>query len=333
MDTLTSIKVFRQIVESGSFVAAAERLDLSTAMVSKHMLHVEKRLGTRLLNRNSRTLSLTEPGKVYYERGKAILEDLEATELELGSLGRSPRGTLRISCPSWFAGQILADALAEFRHRYPEIVVDVSFEDRYVDLVEEGFDFAFRVARDVKSLPPGLVARPIRVVTGSIGASQEYLARRGRPRSPQDLALHDCVAVGSMDSWTLMGPNGAIQIPVHVVVRYRSMAGVANAVAAGIGLAPLPATFFEDPVFKDSLVPVLPEFPFQPATVYAVYASRKYVPLKLRAFIDFAVEWKSKSPALHLAEREALDGGLSLQPPPGSGTGIGAIRSIRAQKM
>src|SRR6267154_5808817 len=127
MDTLTSIRVFRQVVESGTFVAAAERMDFSTAMVSKHVMHVEKRLGVRLLNRNSRTLSLTEPGRVYYERCRTIIEDLEATELELGSLGAAPRGTLRITCPSWFDGQRFADLLAQFRRDYPEIVLDVSF--------------------------------------------------------------------------------------------------------------------------------------------------------------------------------------------------------------
>src|ERR1700730_19005920 len=136
MDTLTSIKVFRQVVESGSFVAAAERLDLSTAMVSKHVMHAENRLGVRLLTRTSRTLSLTEPGRVYFERCKTIIEDLEATELELGSLGSAPRGTLRVTCPSWFAGQRMADGLAEFHRHYPEILVDISFEDRLVGLVE-----------------------------------------------------------------------------------------------------------------------------------------------------------------------------------------------------
>src|ERR1700737_3035074 len=120
VDTLTSIKVFRQVVESGSFVAAAERLDLSTAMVSKHVMHAEKRLGVRLLNRNSRTLSLTEPGRVYFERCKTILEDLETTELELGSLGGVPRGTLRVTAPTWAAGQRWADLLAEYRSRCPE---------------------------------------------------------------------------------------------------------------------------------------------------------------------------------------------------------------------
>src|SRR6267378_2151085 len=145
VDTLTSIKVFRQVVESGSFVSAADRLDLSPAMVSKHVMRIEKRLGVRLLNRNSRTLSLTEPGRVYFERCKTILDDLEETELELGSLGTAPRGTLRITCPGWAPGQRFADPLAEYRRRYPEVVVDVSFEDRMVDLVEEGYDLALRL--------------------------------------------------------------------------------------------------------------------------------------------------------------------------------------------
>src|ERR1700752_212143 len=206
MDTLTSIKVFRQVVESGSFVAAAERMDFSTAMVSKHVMHVEKRLGVRLLNRNSRPLSLTEPGRVYYERCKTIIEDLEATELELGSLGSAPRGTLRVTCPSWFASQRMADNLAEFRRRYPEIVVDVSFEDRHVDLVEEGYDLALRVTRE-SSLPPGLIARPIRPVSFFIAASLKYLKRHGPPKPPGELARHDFVAIGNIDAISLTGPK------------------------------------------------------------------------------------------------------------------------------
>ena len=116
MDTLMSIKTFRQVIESGSFVAAAERLDMSTAMVSKHVMHIEKRLGVRLLNRTPRMLSLTEHGAVYLERCKVLLDGLHETELELGSLSAAPRGTLRISAPTWFAEQ-LADMLASFRQR------------------------------------------------------------------------------------------------------------------------------------------------------------------------------------------------------------------------
>ena len=290
VDTLTSIKVFRQVVESGSFVAAADRLHLSTAMVSRHVMHAEKRIGVRLLNRNSRTLSLTEPGRVYFERCKTILADLEATELELGSLGATPRGTLRITCTSWFDGQRFAGLIARFQRRFPEIVLDVSFEDRLVDLVEEGCDVALRVTRDSSSLPAGLIARPVRPVQFFLGASREYLKRKGIPKVPEDLAHHDCVAVGSGDTWTLNGPKGRVEVSARVVVRYRSMSGVANALAAGLGLAPLPAIFFEDPVFKDVLTPVMTEYPFREPTLYLVYVSRTYLPLKIRAFVDFILE-------------------------------------------
>jgi DNA-binding transcriptional LysR family regulator len=293
VDTLASIRVFRQVVESGSFVGAADRLDLSAAMVSKHVQYVEKRLGVRLLNRNSRNLSLTEAGRVYFERCKTILDDLEATELELGSLGASPRGILRLTCPSWFAGQRFADLLAEFRRRYPEIVVDASFDDRQVDLVEEGYDLALRVTRD-GGLPQGLIARPLRSIRFLIAGSREYLERNGAPQSPEDLARHDFVAVGNIESLPFETPQGKVEVPLRVVLRYRSMQGVAHAVAAGIGLAPLPDLFFEDPVFKDVLKPVLIDSPLQEPTLHLVYVSRRYVPIKLRAFMDFALEAASK---------------------------------------
>jgi DNA-binding transcriptional LysR family regulator len=295
VDTLTSIKVFRRVVESGSFVAAGERLDISTAMVSKHVMHIEQRLGLRLLNRNSRTLSLTEPGRVYFERCKTILDDLEDTELELGSLNRAPRGTLRISCPSWAPGQRLAEHLAEYRRRYPEVVVDVSFEDRLVDLVEEGYDLAVRVASS-KSLSPGLIARPLRPVSYFLAASAEYIKRNGMPQSPGELARHDFVAVGNANSLELVGPTGRIEIPMRVALRYRSLLGVANAVASGIGLAPLPAILFEDPVFKTRLTPVLMDYPLRESMLYLVYVSRKYLPLKLLTFRDFLVERISQTP-------------------------------------
>jgi DNA-binding transcriptional LysR family regulator len=293
VDTLTSIKVFRQVVESGSFVSAADRLDLSPAMVTKHVMQVEMRLGVRLLNRNSRTLSLTEPGKVYFERCKTILD-----ELELGSLGTAPRGTLRITCPSWFASQRMADTLAQFRSRYPEIVIDISFEDRTVDLVEEGYDLGMRVARSSTSLGAGLIARPLWPISFVMAASREYIKRKGTPKSPGDLAHHDCVAVANINSWALTGPDGQVEVPIRGVQRYRSAVGLAHAVAAGIGLAPLPSVYFDDPVFKSVLVPVLTDYPLSEATIYLVYVSRKYVPLKLRAFIDFIVEHLSRLPPI-----------------------------------
>jgi DNA-binding transcriptional LysR family regulator len=295
MDTLTSLRAFRQVVESGSFVAAAERLDLSNAMVSKHVMSLEQRLGVRLLNRNSRTLSLTEPGRIYFERCRTILDDLEAAELQLGSLGTTPRGTLRISAPSWAASQRMANLLMEYRSHCPDVLVDISFEDRHVDLVEEGFDLAIRAARP-DSLPAGLIARPLRPANFYVAAAREYLSRHGVPRTPEDLAEHAFVAVGNLSSMWFVGPDGPIEAPLRVVLRYRSVAGVANAIAAGIGLGPIPAMHFDDPMFKQALVPVLPDYPLRQATLYAVYISRKHVPLKIRSFIDFLVTSSPRFP-------------------------------------
>jgi DNA-binding transcriptional LysR family regulator len=300
VDTLTGIKVFRQVVESGSFAAAADRLDLSPAMVSKHVMQVEKRLGVRLLNRNSRTLSLTEPGRVYFERCKTILDDLEETELELGSLGAAPRGTLRITCPSWFASHQTANLLAQFRVLYPEILVDISFEDRMVDLVEEGYDLALRVAPNSDSLAAGLIARPLLPASFVLAASREYVRRRGAPKSPEDLASHDLVAVGNANSWVLTGPKGKIEVPVRGVLRYRAMAGVVNAVVAGTGVAPLPGFYLDDPAYEKLLMPVLADYSVGEGTIFLVYVSRRYVPLKLRAFIDFMVDYASRRPSAKL---------------------------------
>jgi DNA-binding transcriptional LysR family regulator len=301
IDTLTSIKVFRQVVESGSFVKASEQLSLSAAMVSKHVTHIEKRLGVRLLNRNRGALRLTAPGKAYFERCKTILDDLERTELELASQNGVPRGTLRITCPSWFAGQRQADLLAEYHRRYPDIVVDISFEDRVVDLVEEGYDLALRVAGSADSLPAGVIARPIRPAAFYLAASREYIERNGAPTTAADLSHHDFIAVGNLSSLRLTRPDGALEVPTRVVLRYRSMSGVVNAVAAGIGIAPLPQFYFEDPLYRNVLTPVLLDHPLSEATLYIVYVSRRYVPLKLRTFIDFALESIPRAPLPQLA--------------------------------
>ena len=262
---------------------------MSPAMVSKHVMGLERRLGVRLLNRNSHAISLTEAGRVYYDRCKTILEDLEETELELGSLGSAPRGVLRITCPSGFAGRMVADMLAQYRRLYPDIVVDISFEDRAIDLVEEGYDLAVRFG-SAETLPSGLVARSVQPMSFLIAGSRDYVKRKGMPASPAELDDHDCIALGSQNSWILNSREGRIEVPLRIVQRHRSTAGIPHAVAAGIGLAPLPSTYFADPVFKATLVPILPEFPVRQGMVYLVYISRKYVPLKIRTFIEFFVE-------------------------------------------
>jgi DNA-binding transcriptional LysR family regulator len=290
MDTLLSMKVFRQVVESGSFVGAAERLSLSTAMTSKHLMHLEKHLGTRLLNRSSRSLSLTESGTLFFERCKGILEEMEEAESAVGSVSGVPRGTLRVSLPSWTAIRRTVELVATYRQRYPEVVLDLSFEDRVVDLIEEGYDLAIRATLDQPAA--GLITRALRPMPFIIAASKDYVRRFGAPKSPGDLAQHDCIMIGSGQSWLLTGPNGDIEAPARVVLRFGSMTvAVAHAVCTGIGLAPLPRIVFEDSMFRDSLCPVLTEHPLRHPQIYAIYVSRKHLPLKIRTFVDHVFEY------------------------------------------
>jgi DNA-binding transcriptional LysR family regulator len=301
MDTLLSMKVFRQVVESGSFVGAAERLNLSTAMTSKHLMHLEKHLGTRLLNRSSRNSSLTESGKLFFERCKVILEEVAEAELAVGSVTGVPRGTLRVTAPSWGASRTMVDLLASYRQRYPEVVVDMSFEDRFIDLVADGYDLALRATAD--PLPAGLVARPLRLMPFVIAASKEYLQRCGTPQTPEDLANHDCVMIGNGQSWPLTGPHGSIEAPARVVLRFGSMSiAVAHAVCAGMGLAALPRMTLEDPMFKDVLCPVLTKYPLKQPHMYALYVSRTHLPLKIRTFVDHLVTFSQIPRPWHDAE-------------------------------
>jgi DNA-binding transcriptional LysR family regulator len=290
MNTLLSMKVFRQVVESGSFVGAAARLSLSTAMTSKRLMLLEKHLGTRLLNRSTHSLSLTESGKLFFERCKVILEEVEEAELAVGSVSGVPRGTLRVTAPSWAATRQVVDLVATYRQRYPEVVVDISFEDRFVDLIEEGYDLAIRATSDAP--PAGLIARPLRPMPFVIAASRSYLKRYGVPQSPQDLAQHDSIMVGNGQSWHFTGSHGNLEIPARIVLRFGSMSvAVAHAVCAGVGLAPLPRTMFEDPMFKEALCPVLTKYPLRHPHLYAIYVSRKHLPLKIRTFVDQLIEF------------------------------------------
>jgi DNA-binding transcriptional LysR family regulator len=308
MDTLLSMKVFRQVIESGSFVGAAERLSLSTAMTSKHLMHLEKHLGTRLLNRSSRSLSLTESGKLFFERCKVILDEVDEAELAVGSVSGVPRGTLRVTAPSWGATRLMADLLAAYRQRCPEVVVHISFDDRFVDLIEEGYDLAIRATADQP--PAGLIARPLRRMQFVIAASKDYVKRWGMPQSPEDLAQHDTIMIGNSQTWPLRGSNGNIEVPARVVLRFGAdTVAVAHAVAAGIGLAPLPRVILEDPMFKDVLCPVLTNHPLRQPHLYAIYVSRKHLPLKIRTFVDHLVEWSHLPPPWTETAEPALTAG------------------------
>ena len=295
MDKLTSMKVFRQVVESGSFVGAADRLGISTPMVSKHVMAIEKRVQLKLLSRNSHRLSLTEPGKVYFERCKSILEDLKQAEEELESLRSAPCGTLRIAfCDRCVPGLGLARDLAEYRRRYPQVTLDLSFPHVDGGCAADHYDLAFRLA-DEAELPPDLVARPIRRVPYRLVASHAYLECKGAPKSAEDLKGHDFVTSGGSEAFTLEGPQGRVHIPLQNPLRCRTMADAAIAVASGVGIALVPAALCSDPVFASVLIPVLSEFRLKESTLYLLYRSRKHLPLKAQKLIDLVLESNARS--------------------------------------
>ncbi len=297
MDKLTSMKVFRQVVESGSFVGAADRLGISTPMVSKHVMAIEKRLQLRLLNRNSHRLSLTEPGQVYFERCKGILDDLQQAEEELEALRSAPSGTLRIAlCDRCVPGLGLARDFAEYRRRYPQVVLDISFPHLEADCASDHYDLEFRLASE-DALPPDMVARPMRRVPFRLVASRDYLERNGVPKSPEDLRRHEFVTAGTQESLTLESSQGSVQVPLQVALRCRTMADVAIAAASGVGMALVPAALCSDPAFAGVLRPVLTEFRLPESTLYLLYRSRKHLPLKARKLIDLVLEAGGRSAA------------------------------------
>lgn len=303
MDTLLSMRVFREVIESGTFVTAAERLSLSTASASKHLMSLEKRLGVRLLNRSTRRQSLTEAGQIYFERCKAILEDLDQAESAIGSYGLTARGTVRISCPSWMAIHPMAEFIAAHRVRYPDVVVDVNFDDRFTDVGQEGYDVALRITRG--ALPRGVVARRMRVVPFVVATSAAYLKRRGMPKSPQELASHDSVMIGGGQSWHFQGSGGFLEVPARVISRSASAIGAAHTLSKGIGIAPLPSSMLENPPFQGLLCSILEDYPLHRPTLFAFYERRGPQPMKIRTFVDHLTEVICEQPVKHVQPQKS----------------------------
>jgi len=289
MDTLQSMKIFRSVVDGGSFVAAARALDVSTAMASKHVAHLEKRLGTRLLNRSSRHLSLTDAGRVYFEQVRDALDNLDAAELAVGHAAAAPRGVLKVTAPVWFANAHFARLLSAYRARFPEVVLDVNLSDRVVDLVEEGFDLALRVTTSPGS---ALIARPLQAMRFRFVASPAYVAAHGAPRSRADLAAHAMIGYAYSpfgDTWPIETDAGIEHVPYVPAMRTNNTTLSHALVLAGAGVAPLPPWLVEDDLAAGRLVELLPGHRIAAATLYAVYTSRRYLAPKVRTFVDHLV--------------------------------------------
>jgi DNA-binding transcriptional LysR family regulator len=291
MDRFDAIRVFAQVVESGSFAKAAERLGLSTSATSRLVAELEAHLQTRLLNRTTRRVSLTESGQAFYERSVQLLADLHEAEDEAARATVVPRGTLRLTSSLNFGVRHLAPAIAEFLARHGEVRFDVSLSDRIVDLVEEGFDLGIRIGAAGSE---HIVARKLGETQLVLCASPAYLARHGVPRSPEELERHNCLTyeyVAPKNLWRFRDPSGA-ERSVRVSGSLQSNNGdlLAEVAARGAGIAFEPEFMVGPGLRAGRLVPLLPEYAPAPAPIYAVYPSRKHLSAKVRLFVDFLVE-------------------------------------------
>lgn len=293
MDTLTSLRVFCAVAELKSFTAAANRLGLSPAMTSKHVMHLESRVGSRLLNRTSRRVSLTEPGALYLAQARRMLDDLDEVEAAIGNVTRAPRGILRLSAPVWAASSAFVEFLGDYNQRYPDVSVELDLSGRIVNLVEEGFDLALR-AKSPAGLDPGLIARPLAEIGFRLMAAPEYLDRAGRPRDIAELNGHALLrynnGAGLTGNLFLHGHKGGEKIAFRNVMVSDNETLLHLAALRGMGLVFLPKWLAEEDLKAGKLEMVLPETLGLKASFHAVYPSRKYLSAKVRTFIDFLVE-------------------------------------------
>lgn len=289
MDTLTSMRVFRLAVEAKSFAAAARRLDMSPAMASKHVMHLERRLGTLLLNRTSRHLSLTESGATYFDHVRQLLDELDDVEAAVGQSTAAPHGTLKVSAPVWMANPNFVGVLNDYRTRYPDVRLDVDLSGRFVNLVEEGFDLALRVTNPL-SLGPALIARPIAPVTFHLVASPGYLRKAGVPMTAETLSTHTMLGYSMFpanNAVEVEGPRGVEALKFESVLQTNNESLLRLAALEGMGLAFLPHALIARDIDAGTLTAVLTDYRFFGTKLYGVYRHRQYLSPKVRTFIDF----------------------------------------------
>ncbi|MFO1516083.1 MAG: LysR family transcriptional regulator [Lysobacterales bacterium] len=290
MDKLQAMQLFARVVETGSYTAAAEQLEISRALASKLVQALEDQLGVRLLHRTTRRLSLTEAGQNYYQRVAEILAQLAEAEAEAAELQLEPRGRLRVSAPMSFSILHLGAALADFQRKYPRVELELNLNDRVVDLVEDGFDLAIRIGRLADS---SLVARRLAGSQIVAVAAPAYLAWHGMPSHPDDLAHHNCLDYTlspRRDEWQFARGEERVNVRVRGNLHVNNGDMIALAAAQGLGVALSPAFIVHDALRRGDLVRVLPEWQLPDIGVYAVYPAGRSLPAKTRSLIDFLAE-------------------------------------------
>ena len=303
MNRLSAIESFVKVAELKSFSEAAVRLNTSKSVVSRHVTALEAQLGLRLFHRTTRSLTLTEAGRGYFERVSQILVDLEAADQSVSHLQVVPRGRLKVSAPMSFGFLHLAPALPDFLAAYPELDVDVIMSDRFVDLVEDGFDVAVRIGALSDS---SLIAKKLAPIRRVICASPQYIAAHGTPKTPKDLRDHQCLCNSGQSSgqeWRFNMPDGK-RVMVAVTGRMTMNNGDALRVAAlnHLGLIDIPTFIVGRDLQAGALISVLEEYLPQTLALHAVYSHARHLSPKVRAFIDFLASRFGPRPYWDLAE-------------------------------
>lgn len=281
------MKVFVRVVEAGSFVAAAGKLKLSTTATSRLVADLESHLGTRLLQRTTRRLHLTEPGQRFFDRARDLLGGLEDAEAEAGVGTQAPSGLLRITTPATFGTLHLTRLFPKYQERYPQVTLEVLAIDRMVDLVNDGFDLAVRLSTEHQ---PTYVARKLATIHLAVCASPGYLKRHGSPRTPQDLTQHNCLTqthTAYADKWLFEGPKGTAEVPVRGNFRTNNGELLRSAALAGEGIILEPTFIVGEDLARGDLVPLLREWHVPEWSAVVLYPSRRFVPARVRTFTDF----------------------------------------------
>ena len=287
MDGLDLLKAFREVAERGSFSRAAKVLGTSKATVSKYIAQLEERFGVRLLNRSTRSVSLTDAGHLLLERSKPLMEMIELTQNELQAHAGHPQGRLRITAPHGFAQSAFPGILGEFMKTYPDVHVSLHLSNRVIDLVEEGVDIALRLGR---IRDENLIVRRLRQMDLVLCAAPAYWARRGLPKRPDDMRRHDVLTYSLAEGaphlpFEIDGKPYAV--PVHSRMDANDAAPLIGAALAGLGAICVPAMMAQAHVERGALVPVLKEYMPRDMWLYAAYAQRRHNSAALRALLDF----------------------------------------------
>ncbi len=291
MDVMHSMAVFRRVVEAKSFSAVARETNMSQSTVSKHIASLEERLDTKLLNRSTRSLKLTEAGKEYYQHCIRILNDFQEAEASVGKGKIDPTGTLRISTSAAFGRTYILPYLDEFLSTYPDIKIDLIFGDKYTDLVKEGIDLAIRIGPLEDS---SLIAKKIGSSPRVVVASPEYLVNHGRPKKPADLVKHDCLFYSlqkSPDLWYFNSTQeGDESIRVNGRIKASSPDAVCDATLEGLGISILGEWYVRKHLKSGRLIKILPDFKPTAFNIHAVYPERRFVPQKVKRMIQFITD-------------------------------------------